>query len=182
MPTHGNRTTARFGAALLLGAACAVAAACGYRPLADGPSHGAGSIAAVFVPVAKNETAYAGLAGPLTEEVRKQLEALGVDVAAESGGVPILSMVIVGVGDETGMTARRGDALVPSDTVWHVEVMVSLEASDGEQIVPPTRFSGDGRSVATGSAAGEAYTSSRTQREVMDDLAARIAAMVAMLQ
>ena len=156
-------------------------AACGYKPLAGG-SRAPGSISKVAVPIAKNETSFAGVAAPFTEEVRRRIAALGVTVVAEGKGAPVLSMVIASIGDETGMTMRSGGALLPSDTVWRIDVMVSLEASDGEQIVPPTRFSGDGRSIASGSAAGESYTGSRTQREVMNDLAGRIAAMVVMLQ
>ena len=165
----------------VLALALGLCAACGYKPLAGG-SRGAGSISKIAVPIAKNETSFAGVTAPFTEEVRRRLAALGVEVVAEGEGTPILSMVIASIGDETGMTMRSGGALLPSDTVWRIDVMVSLEAADGEQIVPPTRFSGDGRSIASGSAAGESYTGSRTQREVMDDLAGRIAAMVVMLQ
>lgn len=164
-----------------LALATGLCAACGYKPLAGG-SKQPGSISKVAVPVAKNETSFAGVAAPFTEEVRRQLAALGVEVVAEGKGAPVLSMVIASIGDETGMTMRSGGALLPSDTVWRIDVMVSLEAADGEPIVQPTRFSGDGRSVASGSAEGESYTGSRTQREVMDDLAGRIAAMVVMLQ
>lgn len=156
-------------------------AACGYKPLAGG-AHGPGTISAVSVPVAKNQSSFAGVAASFTDEVRRQLAALGVEVVAEGKGAPVLSMVIASIGDETGMTMRSGGVLLPSDTVWRIEVMVSLEAADGERIIPPTRFSGDGRSIATGTAAGESFTGSRTQREVMDDLAGRIAAMVVMLQ
>jgi hypothetical protein len=164
-----------------LALAFALCAACGYKPVSGG-STGPGSISKVAVPVARNETAFAGAAAPFTDEVRRQLSALGVEVVAQGGGAPVLSMVITAIGDETGMTMRSGGTLLPSDTVWRIEVMVSLESADGQSIVAPTRFSGDGRSITSGSVAGESYTGSRTQREVMDDLAARIAAMVVMLQ
>ena len=164
-----------------LALACTLCAACGYKPLSGGAKE-PGSISKIAVPIAKNETPFAGAAAPFTEEVRRRLAALGVEVVAEGEGTPILSMVIASIGDETGMTMRSGGALLPSDTVWRVEVMVSVESADGEAIVAPTRFSGDGRSIASGSAAGESYTGSRTQREVMNELAARIAAMVVMLQ
>jgi len=161
--------------------ALALCAACGYKPVAGGAS-GSGSISKVAVPVAKNQTSVAGVAAPFTEEVRRQLAALGIGIVAEGEGAPTLSMVIASIADETGMTVRSGGALLPSDTVWRVEVMVSLESPDGERIIPPTQLSGEGRSVASGSAAGDSYTGSRTQREVMDELAARIAAMIVMLQ
>jgi hypothetical protein len=172
-------TTARIWMALAL--ASALCAACGYQPVAGGRA-APGSITRVAVPVAKNQSSFAGVAAPFTEEVRKQLASLGVQVVAEGSGAPVLGMVIAAIGDETGMTMRSGGALLPSDTVWRIEVMVSLDGADGERIIPPTRFAGDGRSIANGSAAGESYAGSRTQREVMNELAARIAAMVVMLQ
>jgi len=161
--------------------AVGLCAACGYKPLAGG-SKDPHAITKVAVPVAKNESSFAGVAAPFTGEVRRQLAALGVEVVEGGAGAPVLSLVIASIGDETGMTMRSGGALLPSDTVWRIEVMVSLDGADGEPIIPPTRFSGDGRSVASGSAAGESYAGSRTQREVMDELAGRIAAMVVMLQ
>jgi len=164
-----------------LALAFVLCAACGYRPLAGGTKE-PGSISKIAVPVAKNETSFPGAAAPFTEEVRRQLAALGVEVVAQGGGAPVLSMVIASIGDETGMTMRSGGALLPSDTVWRIAVMVSIESADGEMIVAPTRFSGDGRSIASGSAAGESYTGSRTQGEVMGELAGRVAAMVVMLQ
>jgi hypothetical protein len=172
------RTTLGTTAAALA-LACVAGAGCGYKPLAGGRAPG--SISKIAVPVAQNRTAFPGVAGPFTAEVKRQLAALGVEVV-EAGDVPVLAMAIAAIGDETGMAMRSGDALVPSDTVWRVEVVVSLESADGETIAAPTRFSGDGRSIASGSAAGESYTGSRTQREVMDELAARVAAMVVMLQ
>jgi hypothetical protein len=175
MPSNLTRVLPAFALALGL------CAACGYKPLAGGGKQ-PGSITEIAVPVAKNETSFAGIAAPFTEEVRRQLAALGVKVVAAGKGVPTLSMAIASIGDETGMTMRSGGALLPSDTVWRIDVLVSLEAADGEPIIPATRFSGDGRAVASGSAAGETYAGSRTQREVMNDLAGRIAAMVVMLQ
>ena len=163
-----------------LALALGLLAACGYRPLAG--AEDPDTITKVAVPVAKNESSFGGVAAPFTEEVRRQLAALGIEVVAEGAGAPVLSMVIAAIGDETGMTMRSGGALLPCDTVWRVEVMVSLDGAEGERIIPPTRFSGDGRSIASGSAAGESYAGSRTQREVMDDIAGRIAAMVVMLR
>jgi len=157
--------------------------ACGYRSVASAPKGDEAAFPDIAVPISKNETSYPGIAAPFTAEVRKRLAALGIEVSAEQNGkAPTLNLVIVSVRDETGMTVRRGDILAPSDIAWSVDVMVSLDSPDGERIIPPTRFSGDGRSLAMGAGtAGETYLGARTQREIMDELASRIAAMVAML-
>jgi hypothetical protein len=155
--------------------------ACGYRPVASGsPGDGAGK-AGVVVPIAVNQTSFSGIAAPFTAEVRERLAALGVKVAAEGKGAPVLSLVIASIHDETGMTVRRGASLTPGDVAWSVDVVVGLDGADGEQLLPPTRLSGGGRSVAGSTVAAEESAGARTQREIMDELASRIAAMVAMI-
>jgi hypothetical protein len=162
-------------------AALAVSAACGYRPVAA-PADDEAAISRVAIPIAVNQTSFPGVTAPFTAAVREKLAALGVGVVAEGGGAPILSLVIASIHDETGMTVRRGDMLEPRDVVWSIDVMVSLDGADGARIIPPTHLTGGGRSLSPGAAAGEEYLGSRTQREIMDELASRIAAMVAMMR
>lgn len=169
----------RRRAALVLALAVA-SSACGYRPVASGG--GAGGAPRVVVPIAENRTSTSGVAAPFTAEVRERLAALGVGVeASEKEGVPVLLLVITSIRDETGMTARRGASLTPGDVAWSVDVMVSLDGAKGEPLIAPTRLSGGGRSVAPGTVAAEGIAGARTQREVLDEIASRVAAMVAMI-
>ena len=165
----------------LCAASIALAIGCGYRPLAA-PSGERTSISGVAIPIAVNQTSYPGVTAPFTAAVREKLAALGMDVVPDGKGAPTLSLVIASIHDETGMTVRRSDALAPTDVVWSIDVMVSLDGADGARIIPPTHLTGGGRSLAPGAVAGEEYLGGRTQREVMDELATRIAAMVAMLK
>jgi hypothetical protein len=167
---------------VLFAAIVAFSSACGYRSLASSASAEKTTISKVVVPIAKNETSFPSVAAPFTAEVRARLAALGIQVADEGTDAPVLSLLIASIHDETGMTVRRGDALAPADAAWTIEVMVSLDTADGERIIPPTHLTGGGRSLAPGAVAGEEYLGARTQGEIMDELAARVAAMVAMLR
>jgi hypothetical protein len=131
-----------------------------------------------MVPMARNETAYADLAAPLTQALRTRLEALGVEVVGRPGGASVLAIVIRAAEGEPGMVGAVGGRLAPRDAIWRVELEVSLTDPGGGEVIPPTIMEGTGRAVATGGALGEELSGGRTRAVIVEGLVERIALMV----
>jgi len=132
----------------------------------------------VLVPMARNETAHADLAAPLTLALRTRLEAMGVEVVGHPGGASVLEISIREADGSPGMVGAVDGRLVPRDAIWRVEVEVSLTGPGGEEVIPPTVIEGTARAVATGGALGEELSGGRARAVIIDGFVERIALMV----
>ena len=145
--------------------------ACGYsfvgRSAAEGKQ-------AVTIPIAKNETAFAGLTGPLTEALRQRAAMSGLNVLDRDPKAPRLEVTIVKIASEPGVLVAKEKRLLPVDAVWHIEATAQLVAAGGQLLRGPYTYSADGRSYAGGSILEEEALASRQRISLLDDLAASI--------
>ena len=141
---------------------------CGYRPLSASMPDG---VASVVVPTAGNRTAYAGLAAPLTAEVRRKAAEAGVSIRASDARAARLEMTVVSVNGQPGMLRVDENQLVPVDQVWRIDVEAVLLDADGEILVPKTRLTASGRAFVVSNTASEEALGRERRAALMDDIA-----------
>jgi hypothetical protein len=132
-------------------------------------------VSTVRVPLAGNLTPRAGLAPELTAALRRRLGAGGVTVVAGEGGEARLEVVILAAEDSPGALRFESGRLSPVDSIWSIEAEATLVRGDGAVLVGPERFRVEGRSIYGDTPLAAEGLGFRTQAELVDTLAERIA-------
>jgi len=148
---------------------------CGYRPLTAAVPGGGER---VFVAPVENRTSTAGIAGPLTGELRRELARSGVDVVGEGSGAPVLTVAVVAVRGAPGMLGVEADRLVPVDVAWEITVEASVSSRDGDLLAGTETVVVDGRSLAGDGVTGEQALGARAREEMIDRLAREVVAVL----
>ncbi len=149
-----------------------VTTSCGYRSVRGTAPGDAG---AIHVPLVRNETAFAGLAGPLTSAMRKRLARSGVEVVGSGAGAPRLAITIVEVHGKPGMLTTRDDRLTPVDTIWNITARARIVRADGAELVESQHFEVQGRAYSGGTVLAEESLGHRRRQALLDDLSDAIA-------
>jgi hypothetical protein len=157
--------------ALTLMFVLAASASCGYTPQ-SGTLPGGGN--EIRVPIAKNKTAYPGLAGPFTAALRQRLARSGIRVVSE-GDAPRLEVIIVDVNTRPGMLTARKDRLSPVDSIESIVAEYKLTDAAGVSLVEPDRIEVSGRAYSGGSPLAEESLGQRRRQALRDALADDIA-------
>jgi outer membrane lipopolysaccharide assembly protein LptE/RlpB len=147
--------------------------ACGYHPV-HGKSGRSPAVRTVFVPVAENLTARAGLAPELTSALRRRLGERGLNVTSSEADHPRLEVTILAVEDEPGALRFEAARLAPVDSIWSIEVEASLVGSGGAMLAGPERFRVEGRSIYGDTPLAAEGLGWRTRAELVEALAERI--------
>ena len=149
------------------------AVSCGYRSVGATTGEGGKRIA---VPIARNQTAMKGLAGPLTSSLRIKLAKTGLEVTQSNRGAPRLEVDIILVESEPGMLTVNGSHLDAVDSIRSIHARATLVGYDGEILEGPHQFEVQGRAYAGGNPVSDEALGSRKLRALLDDLAAEIVA------
>jgi hypothetical protein len=148
--------------------------ACGYAPL-----HARGGrealVSTVCVPVAENRSSRVGIGPELTAALRRRLGAGGVRVVGTGEGGARLEVAILAVEDSPGALRFDGGRLAPSDAIWSIEAEARLLRGDGAVLAGPERFKAEGRSIYGDTPLAAEGLGWRTQVELIEALADRIA-------
>jgi hypothetical protein len=151
--------------------AAAACGGCGYRPLvARVPGGGE----RVFVPTVENRTSHGGLAGPLTSDLRRELERAGLDVVGAGTDAPELRVAVVTVRGGPGMLGIERDRLVPVDNVWEIAAEASVSSAGGEVLAEPVLLTVDARSLAGDGVTTEQALGARARDQLIGRLAREI--------
>lgn len=148
--------------------------ACGYAPLHAGGGREA-LVSTAFVPMCGNTTARVGLAPELTSALRRRLGSGGVTVTASADGHPRLEVTILVVEDAPGALRFEAGRLAPVDSLWSIEAEAILLRGDGAVLAGPERFRVEGRSIYGDTPLAAEGLGWRTQAELVEALAERIA-------
>jgi len=143
---------------------------CGYRPV-HGEVPGGGN--KISVSLASNETAWPGLAVPLTSAVRKKLAQIGLNIVRENKSAPKLKITVLKVSSKPGMLREANGRLIPLDNIQEIQARALIQDLSGD-IVRTQRFLVHGRALSGDNVLSEEVLKKRKAKDLIDKLAVQI--------
>lgn len=156
-----------------LGAACVLAAGCGYRPVLGTLPDGRRT---VRVPTVRNHTAYPGVTAPLTSALRRRLALSGLTVVNGGSETPRLEVEIVEVHTEPGTIVVESDTLRPVEAIWRIRATARLSGLRDGASPLETEQEVEGRSLTGANALAEERLGERRREDLLANLADAIVA------